>query len=113
MPNAAQFILTINGGSSSIKFALYAAADPTRPLISGKIERIGLPDSLFAARDAEKKVLSNQTISIADHATAGHFLIDWLEKEIGLSALIAVGHRVVHGGVSFTQPQRVTPELLV
>src|SRR5213593_3446408 len=114
-------ILTINGGSSSIKFALYEAAGlsldgrrsaPSLPLRSGKIERIGLPDARFVARNAEKKELQSGPVLVRDHLAAGRLLIDWLDKELGFGNVIGVGHRVVHGGPKFIQPQRVSSELL-
>lgn len=119
--SAGDLILTINGGSSSIKFALYEGgavnsdgqrSAPSLPLRLGKIERIGLPEARFVARDAEKKELQNGPVPVGDHLAAGHLLIDWLETQVGFSNVVGVGHRVVHGGPKFTQPQRVTEELL-
>jgi Acetokinase family len=48
-------VLTVNGGSSSIKFALYRADAPTVRLLSGKIERIGLPNPTLTIRDGASK----------------------------------------------------------
>src|ERR1051325_5088246 len=104
----ADLILTINGGSSSIKFALYADESDadgrcSAPLRSGKIERIGLPEARFLARNAERKEVQNGPVPVRDHLAAGHLLIDWLDKELGFPNVIGVGHRVVHGGPRFTQ----------
>ncbi len=104
-------VLTINAGSSSIKFALQSAQSPTTRLLSGKIERIGLPDPTLAIKEATGKT-DKQAIKTPDHQAAGNFLIDWLEKRVGLEALVGIGHRVVHGGTKFTAPQRITPELI-
>jgi acetate kinase len=119
--NAGDLILTINGGSSSIKFAVYGAAmvnsdgrrsAPSLPMRAGKIERIGLPEARFVARDTDKRELRNGAVPVRDHLAAGHLLIDWLETEVGFGNVIGVGHRVVHGGPKFSQPQQVSEELL-
>jgi len=94
-------VLTINGGSSSIKFALFAADQLRSPLVSGKIERIGLPGSRFLIHQPGKESESRE-IKALDHRTAGVHLIDWLEKQVGLDAIAGVGHRVVHGGPRFS-----------
>ena len=109
-PDAA-CILTINGGSSSIKFALYACDRPLHQQVLGKIERIGLPDTRMVYADAARKSRQDEAIDARDHASAAHHLIQWLEERIGFAAIRAVGHRVVHG-MHYTAPQRITPPLL-
>jgi len=103
--------LTVNGGSSSIKFALFTPGEPPQRQLSGSIERIGLPDAVFTVQDADAQP-QRRAISVHDHAHAVSELIHWLDKRIGFSALAAVGHRVVHGGMHFSAPQRITAELL-
>src|SRR3990172_940062 len=104
-------VLAINGGSSSIKFALYAAAESPVHLLSGKIERIGLPDAVLTVNESEKKP-NTQSIEASDHGAAGTILMNWLEQHLGLNWGREVGHRVVHGGESHREPERVTPQLL-
>lgn len=104
-------ILTINGGSSSIKFALYRADSPTTRLLSGKIERIGLPNPKLTTRDSAKNT-ETQAIPAPNHRAAGLFLIRWLAKHAGHTIVAGIGHRVVHGGMSFTESQRITPKML-
>jgi acetate kinase len=111
MKAAQACVLTINGGSSSIKFALYAVAALPVRLLSGMIERIGLPDAVLTVTESEKKP-ETQPIEASDHGTAGTVLVNWLEQHLGLASLRAVGHRVVHGGESHREPERVTPQLL-
>ena len=111
MKAAKACVLAINGGSSSIKFALYAAAESPVRLLSGKIERIGLPDAVLTVNESEKKP-DTQSIEASDHGTAGTGLMNWLEQHLGLTSVRAVGHRVVHGGESHREPERVTPQLL-
>jgi acetate kinase len=104
-------VLTINGGSSSIKFALYQAQSPAAPLLSGKLERIGLPEPLLSVREGDRKE-PPQVVAAPDHRAAGDLLIRWLEDRIGLDCVAGVGHRVVHGGPHYSDSQRITPELV-
>ena len=102
-----RLVLTINGGSSSIRFAIYRSGEPIQNLLSGKIERIGLADSLFKASGSDNKPEERLSIAAPDHQAAMDFLMPWLEQRVGLHALAAVGHRVVDGGRHHTAPQRV------
>lgn len=111
MKAAKACVLAINGGSSSIKFALYAAAESPVRLLSGKIERIGLPDAVLTVNESEKKP-DTQSIEASDHGTAGTVLMNWLEQHLGFTSVTAIGHRVVHGGQTYREPQRVTSQLL-
>ncbi len=105
-------ILTINGGSSGIKFALFESGAPPRRLLAGRVERIGLPETAFAAED----LVSGENISCPwparNHTAAVDMLMDWLEERLGRGTLAAVGHRVVHGGPKYREPQRITGELV-
>lgn len=105
-------VLTINGGSSSIKFALYQRDDPPKRGLQGKIDRIGLPGTSFAFHDQIRDQRESQVIGDRDHAAAAHFLCDWLAQRIGFDSIGAVGHRIVNGGAHFHEPQAVTRALL-
>ena len=104
-------VLTINSGSSSIKFALYREDSPATQLLSGKIERIGLPRAVLTVHDGGKKS-DPRPLAAPNHKAAGDFLIKWLGERLGSAALVGVGHRVVHGGLNLIEPQRVTPRVL-
>ena len=106
------FILTINGGSSSIKFALFRNVDAPVPVTRGMVDRIGLPNSEMLVIDATTQQPSRRTVHAPDHRTCVGFITEWLEQQIGKGRLRAVGHRVVHGGKTYSGPARVTPELL-
>ncbi len=112
MPNA---VLTINAGSSSLKFAVFEAghADPP-PVSRGQIEGIGsAPHFLASAPDGA--VLAERRWPAGGgetHEALLGMLLDWVEAHLGAETLIAVGHRVVHGGADHVQPETVTPELL-
>lgn len=105
-------ILTVNVGSSSIKFALFEAGAVLRRAYAGKIERIGLPAPALRIEGAELADSISERVSAPDHTAAMGVLIDWIEKRGDANALSGVGHRVVHGGPNYSAPQRITPELL-
>jgi acetate kinase len=104
-------ILTINGGSSSIKFALFPSGEPLKRRLHGKVDRIGLGGTNLSFHDAEGKPSASHQLDAADHKSAVNFLIDWLEKQIDFKSVKAVGHRVVHG-MKHTEPEIVSQDLL-
>ena len=105
-------ILVLNGGSSSIKFALFAVDSSLRTKLSGQIERIGTPDAVFSTQGGDHEARATQRVEAADYAGAIRRLIDWIDQKDVDGTLIAVGHRIVHGGPNFHEPQRLTPTLL-
>jgi acetate kinase len=105
-------ILTINGGSSSIKFALFQADPSLRRILEGRIERIGLPEATFTVKSSNKADNFSRQLAAPNHTAAVGALMDWLEERIGRHALTAVGHRVVHGGPQYSEPQRITTEMV-
>ena len=105
-------ILTINGGSSSIKFALFKAGDSLHQILEGGIERIGLPEAALRVKGLDQADNFTRSVTAPDHAVAVGVLMDWIEKRSRRDALTAVGHRVVHGGPKYSQPQRITPEMV-
>ncbi|MGA3268158.1 MAG: acetate/propionate family kinase [Verrucomicrobiota bacterium] len=104
-------ILTINGGSSSIKFALYEAVKPLKRGLHGTVDRIGLSGTNLTFHDADGEPQTSHKLTAADHKSAANSLLDWLEKQNDFAAVKAVGHRVVHG-MKHTAPEIVTQELL-
>ncbi len=105
-------ILTLNGGSSSIKFALFDAGDPQRRILEGALERIGLPAATLRVKGPDPADTFSRPIEAPDHLVAVGMLMDWLEQRIGHDALAAVGHRVVHGGPKYSAPQVITAEMV-
>jgi acetate kinase len=100
-------LLTINAGSSSIKFALFEPGEPPRLVRSGQIERIGQAKASLTFKDDPPK-----NVDAPDHAAAMKVLLGSLEESAGLESLVAVGHRVVHGGPKYSAPQRLTAEVV-
>jgi acetate kinase len=111
MKKARQYILNINGGSSSIKFALYQVEEPLKRRLHGKVDRIGLSGTNLTFRDSDGKPQAALSLAASDHKSAANSLIDWLEKQNGFESVLAVGHRVVHG-MQHNAPELVTRKLL-
>lgn len=110
--DAASRVLTVNGGSSSIKFALFDTARISQPVLKGNIERIGLPGATLVVTGPRESDRISREIRAPDHREAVAVLMDWMEERIGREGLAGVGHRVVHGGPVYCQAQRITPPLV-
>lgn len=110
-PSGSRCVLAINGGSSSIRFAVFEVGASPRPVLSGKIDRIGPgPTSLAITRVGEVPQQPRKLIA-GDYKTAVAQLLDWLETEPRFDDIRAVGHRVVHG-MQHSEPERITAKLL-
>jgi acetate kinase len=106
-----QTVLTINGGSSSIRFAIYDAADTSRPLLAGKIDRIGLPDAALTVDEGADRKRTTHAVGVEDQSRIADYLLDWLGSHALFESIGAVGHRIVYG-MQHSRAELVTPELL-
>jgi acetate kinase len=111
MTSEAPCVLTLNGGSSSIRFAVFEIGTRSRQRLAGKIDRIGLSGTSLRAGDPAGGSQTALRLPVTDHRTAASFLMDWLGKQSIFGSIKAVGHRVVHG-MKHAAPERVTPKLL-
>ncbi len=110
-------VLCLNGGSSSLKFAVYvpddrADRDGARRVVEGAAERIDTAQARLRVRSEDDSVLMDGRADLRDHAAAVHAAFDALEKAPAPVRPAAVGHRLVHGGPEHWAPERVTPELI-
>jgi len=102
-------VLTLNTGSSSLKAGLYRAGDAGPALrMSMLAERIGLPEAQFRAFDDGGKQVTDQHRDLPDFGSALRAVVEQARGQ----DIAAIGHRVVHGGSRYSQPERVGPELL-
>ena len=104
-------VLTLNVGSSSVKFAIYRVGDPLLLELHGKMDRIGLEGTHLIFQDTATDQQESLAVPVADHSAAAMFLIDWLEERQVFDAVRAVGHRVVHG-MAHAEPTLVTTTLV-
>ena len=103
-------ILCLNGGSSSLKFAVYRISDAGEERVfSGAIEAIGAEGGRAWLR-AGDRVVSDQSGSFPDHTEAVKTMFAALKAQ-GVTEPVAAGHRIVHGGPKFTAPQRIDDRL--
>jgi acetate kinase len=105
-------VLTVNGGSSSIKFALFESAPSLHRVLNGKIDGIGLRQGTFTTKGALAADNVTRKIKVPDHTLAVAVLMDWARERIASGALKAVGHRIVHGGPDYWEPQRIDMKMI-
>ncbi|MDB6135321.1 MAG: acetate kinase [Verrucomicrobiales bacterium] len=104
-------ILTLNGGSSSIRFTVHESGGGLKPCLEGKLDRIGSPDATLAFRNPADNRQHTRRLDLADRQSTVDFLMGWLEAQEVFASVGAIGHRVVHG-MEHTGPELITPELL-
>ena len=106
------YILCVNSGSSSIKYALYRMGHEDETLLAqGAAERIGLEDGRSWIRSGRNPAATERRFDIADHRAAVTAVFEQL-RDLRLGEPTAVGHRVVHGGPSHLQPARIDSALI-
>ncbi|MGI9238084.1 MAG: acetate/propionate family kinase, partial [Woeseiaceae bacterium] len=110
-----QHVLVLNAGSSSLKFGMYQLPEQgSLALVAqGQVEGIGTQPR-FSARDETGATLADQELSadVSDAISALDQLAQWLASRFDRESLVAVGHRVVHGGDKHSRPTLVTPEIV-
>lgn len=105
-------VLVLNSGSSSIKFSVYEAAGTARTrLFEGAVDGIGTDLGKFWIKDAEGAKIVDQTPSLPTRAVAFKLVADALHSD-DFPAPAAIGHRMVSGGPTVQENQRITPELI-
>ena len=106
-PGQQTHLLTINCGSSTVKFALYLLHDLTAAVVAGQLEGIGTNQAQLILDKNDKPL----PFIGYDHQAAALALIGWLGQQLAPASLAGIGHRIVHG-MQHTQSQSITPELL-
>ena len=107
-------VLSLNAGSSSLKFALFVGGSKLHTLLRGEISEIGSAPHLVA-RDGAGHVVADQNWSVEGEQTfaaALDALLRLVDNTPGHDQLRAVGHRIVHGGADHILPERITPAQL-
>jgi acetate kinase len=110
-------VLTLNAGSSSLKFAVFAASDSgaLNLLASGQIQGIGATPRVAvtaAATGAKTDLVFDPSLGRVDHQAAIGAILGWLRKAGDDSSVAAVGHRVVHGGPDLAEPMLIDAAVL-
>ena len=108
-------ILTINSGSSSIKFTLFRAEgelESRHVLCSGQIDGLGEEPRFVAVDSAGHQIANERLEAGASHEDALDLLLRWLEHHFADHRLVGAGHRVVHGGATYNAPVVVDPSVI-
>ncbi|MDO8828446.1 acetate/propionate family kinase [Methylophaga sp.] len=112
MPQDKTYLLTINGGSSSIKFTLYNVTESLVPVLSGKLTGLGLPTASLRVKNPIQAEESAFDVKADNYRQAVTVLVEWFQDNLDISSVNAIGHRIVHGGHLYKKPQWVTQDLL-
>lgn len=112
MNSITPFILSVNGGSSSIKFAVYKAEETLTPVFFGEIENVGKRNTTLNYTNTITNTQKTLYPTATDFTSAAFIIIDLLEKECDQISVKAIGYRIVHG-MQHSKPELVTPELLI
>lgn len=110
-PRPHEFVLTLNAGSSSVRFAIFENSRPLHRRWSGKLDRIGQPGMHLIVQGLQDSRFRAPTFDACDSSGAVPQLLEWLLQELPSASLCAVGHRVVHG-LSAIRPQIIDAALL-
>ncbi|HVB37220.1 MAG TPA: acetate/propionate family kinase [Vicinamibacterales bacterium] len=106
-------ILTVNGGSSSLKSVVYeVAGQAPRRTYAASVQRIGTGTARFTVLAADGRVLADRQERLPDLAAAVRRWLDWLRDRDDVTSVDAVGHRIVDGGPDGDRPKRLTPALI-
>ncbi len=110
--NASPRILTINTGSSSLKLAIFEFKSDATRILSARAERIGIAGARMQLTDARGSTLVDEQRELPDHGVALEAVLAWLRANRRDFVPDAMGHRVVHGGIRYYDPERITPQLV-
>ena len=103
-------LLTINGGSSSIKFAVYETRPALTSSLQGQLDRIGV-DGTRLSWTTVSGTPGEQRLDASARDTPTEFLVAWLESQNVFSSIVGAGHRIVHG-LTRTEPAQITADVL-
>ncbi len=108
-------ILTLNAGSSSIKFALFGAEADLQLLLLGQIENLDTAPH-FQVTSPKGMIIAErrwQSTQIPSFDTVLDILLDFTNEHLESRKIIAIGHRIVHGGEAYSEPAIITPDMLL
>jgi acetate kinase len=105
-------VLAINGGSSSLKFAAFAAGPAPRAILTGRVERIGRGEARLVVKDADGDRSEDVAVEAPDQAAAAGLVVDRIRHAWRLPRVLAIGHRAVHGGGRFVESAAVSGPMI-
>ena len=109
-------LLTINTGSSSIKFAVFSCTVDNKlcRIYNGAVDGIGeqIIFSVISEKNNQNKITKN-SLNIKNHSQALQYILNWLNQEAPSLGFVATGHRVVHGGTAFSEAVHINHNVLL
>lgn len=111
MKSVKRNILAVNGGSSSLKFALYENAANPKIIISDQIKRIGVDGTKFTVTNHVSNKKSNIKLNASDFKELIVFFVYWLKKQKNYGKITGIGHRIVYG-MKHTKAEIIDDNLL-
>lgn len=108
-------VLVVNTGSSSVKFSLFES-EKLNVLLKGKIEKLRFAPHIIIKNSQGVILYDDSWQPVSDetnHEIAFKHLINWLGQNIDEDSLLAVGHRVVHGGPKLSEPTLIDKDVLI
>jgi acetate kinase len=112
MASERQRILTMNRGSATLKSTLYEVGVRNEMVLAISVAYSGGASARLKITDANGTTLLDSSVKGTDSNAALETMFAWLDKREYLSGLKAAGHRMVHGGARYSEPQRITPKFL-
>ncbi len=105
-------ILVINGGSSTLKFALFRIGTAPVRELTGSIDRIGSPEATLRWAPEGAETIGPQSVDAPNHAACLELLLTCIADRLRHCPVVAIGHRVVHGGRHYREPHMVAPVVM-
>lgn len=105
-------ILTVNAGSSSLKFALFTTDKSLTKSLEGELTNIGQGSSQLSITDLTNHQQQTHQVDTPNHSSAIKILLHWLEESMPSMHIEAVGHRIVHGGPKYSSAVTITPGVI-
>jgi len=106
-------IAAVNAGSSSIKISLFALGGVPEKIAEAAIENIGQSPANLVERIGTAPAKSARQVDATNHAAATEVLVNWLKQQVPQLSIVAIGHRIVHGGPNFYKSQVINDQMLV
>ena len=105
-------IAAVNSGSSSLKLSLFSVSGLMQTILTAKITGIGKPGGLVSITGADKNEILSHQAKLDSDAKAAELIVQWLQQQERQYKITAIGHRVVHGGLQFREPEVIDSSFL-
>jgi acetate kinase len=111
-PDQIPIIVAINSGSSSLKLSLFSCIHSLQHIYAAKITGIGKSNCLLSVTDADKKEVYINPVKLNSDEEAAELIAEWLQQQDRQYIIVGIGHRVVHGGLQFHEPELIDSSFL-